>query len=148
MSIKGRSRALVREGGRAGEWAGAQSHALSLSPSRTLVTPYCKRIHPGRRTTRGRGFPSLVFPPCAPSRVDPSGLGHTATIYSSVQGPPGVETPTPLYLSHNIVKTLLQLWEQIWNFYLSSPKCNICSQIHESMSCWVCYWLEVHTRSS
>jgi hypothetical protein len=34
------------------------------------------------------------FPPCVPSRADPSGLGHTATIYSSVQGPPGVETPT------------------------------------------------------
>jgi hypothetical protein len=66
----------------------------SLTPSRTLVTPYCKRIRPGRRTTRGRSFPSLVFPPCAPSRADPSGLGHEATIHSSVQGPPGVETPT------------------------------------------------------
>jgi hypothetical protein len=30
----------------------------------------------------------------SPSRADPSGLGHAATIYSSVQGPPGVETPT------------------------------------------------------
>jgi hypothetical protein len=29
-----------------------------------------------------------LFPPCVPSRVDPSGLGHTAAIYSSVQGPP------------------------------------------------------------
>jgi hypothetical protein len=28
------------------------------------------------------------------SRADPSGLGHAATIYSSVQGPPGLETPT------------------------------------------------------
>jgi hypothetical protein len=34
------------------------------------------------------------FPPCVQSRADPSGLGHEATIYSSVQGPPGVETPT------------------------------------------------------
>jgi hypothetical protein len=34
---------------------------LSPSPSRTLVTPYCKRIHPGRRTTRSRSFPLLVF---------------------------------------------------------------------------------------
>jgi hypothetical protein len=33
-------------------------------------------------------------PPCVPSRTDPSGLRHAATIYSSVQGPPGVETPT------------------------------------------------------
>jgi hypothetical protein len=70
-------------GGRAGGRADGQ--ALSLSPSRTLVTPYCKRIHPGRRTTRSRGFP----PPCVPSRADPSGLEHAATIYSSVQGPPG-----------------------------------------------------------
>jgi hypothetical protein len=36
----------------------------------------------------------LFFPPCVPSRTDPSGLGHAATIYSSVQGPPRVETPT------------------------------------------------------
>jgi hypothetical protein len=35
------------------------------------------------------------FPPlCVLPRANPSGLGHTATIYSSVQGPPGVETPT------------------------------------------------------
>jgi hypothetical protein len=40
-------------------------------------------------------FPFAVFPPLrVPSRADPSGLGHAATIYSSVQGPPGVETPT------------------------------------------------------
>jgi hypothetical protein len=37
--------------------------------------------------------PSFV-PPCVSSRADPSGLGHVATIYSSVQGPPEVETPT------------------------------------------------------
>jgi hypothetical protein len=66
-SIKGRSRALVREGGRAGERAGGQS--LSLSPSRTLVTHYCKRIRPGRRTTRRPRFPLAVFPPlCSISR--------------------------------------------------------------------------------
>jgi hypothetical protein len=35
-----------------------------------------------------------LFTPCAPSRADPSGLGHTATIYLSVQRPLGVETPT------------------------------------------------------
>ena len=71
------------------------SLSLSLSPSRTLVTPYCKRIRPGRRITRA-AVPSFV-PPCVPSRADPSGLGHAATIYSSVQGPPGVETPTNKY---------------------------------------------------
>jgi hypothetical protein len=30
---------------------GPTHKALSLSPTRTLVTPYCKRIRPGRRTT-------------------------------------------------------------------------------------------------
>jgi hypothetical protein len=46
------------------------------------------------------GFPFYAcLPPAfshlrAPSRADPFGLGHAATIYSSVQGPPGVETPT------------------------------------------------------
>jgi hypothetical protein len=41
---------------------------LSLSPTRMLVTPYCKRIRPGRRTTRGRGFPLLFSPLCSVSR--------------------------------------------------------------------------------
>jgi hypothetical protein len=75
--------------------------SLSLPPTWTLVTPYCKRTRPGRETnTKAAGFPfyarlPLAFPPLrAPSRADPSGLGHAATIYSSVQGPPGVETPT------------------------------------------------------
>jgi hypothetical protein len=36
----------------------------------------------------------LLSPLRAPSRADPSGLGHAATIYSSVQGHPGFETPT------------------------------------------------------
>jgi hypothetical protein len=40
-----------------------QPNAPPLSPSRRLVTPYYKRIHPGRRTTRGRGFPLAVCPP-------------------------------------------------------------------------------------
>jgi hypothetical protein len=68
---------------------------LSLPPTRTLVTPYCKRTRPGRGTnTKAAGFPfyaclPLVSPLRAPSRADPSGLGHAATIYSSVQGPRG-----------------------------------------------------------
>jgi hypothetical protein len=41
---------------------------VSLSPSRTLVTPYCKRIRPGRRTTRGHSFPLLFSPVCSVSR--------------------------------------------------------------------------------
>jgi hypothetical protein len=39
-------------------------------------------------------LPSASSPLRALSRADPSGLGHAATIYSSVQGPPGFETPT------------------------------------------------------
>jgi hypothetical protein len=38
------------------------SLSLSLSPSRTLVTPYCKCIRPGHRTTRRSRFPLAVFP--------------------------------------------------------------------------------------
>jgi hypothetical protein len=52
------------------------------------------QAHPpwAQDNTRSR-FP-LLFLLCVPSRADPSGLGHAATIYSSVQGLPGVETPT------------------------------------------------------
>jgi hypothetical protein len=39
-------------------------------------------------------LPPASSPLRAPSRADPSGLGHAATIYSSIQGPPGFETPT------------------------------------------------------
>jgi hypothetical protein len=72
----------------------SDSLSLSHSPSRTLVTPYCKRTRPGRRTTRRPQVPLLLFSPLrAPSRADPSGLGHATAINSSVQGPPRVETP-------------------------------------------------------
>jgi hypothetical protein len=41
------------------------------------------------------GFPFAVSPPFVLRLArDPSGLGHAATIYSSVQGPSGVKTPT------------------------------------------------------
>jgi hypothetical protein len=87
--------------GRAGEGRDDTRIGLSLSPTRTLVIPYCKRTRPRRGTnTKAAGFPFYAcLPPAlsplrAPSRADPSGLGHAATIYSSVQGPPGFETPT------------------------------------------------------
>jgi phosphoribosylcarboxyaminoimidazole (NCAIR) mutase len=51
-------------------------------------------------------IPSFV-PPCVPSRVDPSELGHAATIYSSVQGPPGVETPTNTLLIYKTENNIL-----------------------------------------
>jgi hypothetical protein len=68
---------------------------LSLSLSLVNACNPLLQAHPpwAQDNTRPR-FPLTVFPPCVPSRADPSGLGHAATIYSSVQGPPGVETPT------------------------------------------------------
>jgi hypothetical protein len=64
------------QGSRTGGWPRGRtgrraqgSCPLSFSPSRTLVTPYCKRIRPGRRTTRRPRFPLTVFPPlCSVSR--------------------------------------------------------------------------------
>jgi hypothetical protein len=56
MKVQGPHTGGGRAGGRADE------QALSLSPSRTLVTPYCKRIHLGRRITRAAvPFFPLVF---------------------------------------------------------------------------------------
>jgi hypothetical protein len=62
---------------------------LSLSLSLTNACNPLLQVHPpwAQDNTRPR-FP-LLFPPCVPSHTDPSGLGHAATIYSSVQGPPG-----------------------------------------------------------
>jgi hypothetical protein len=80
---------------------GTARAGLSLPPTRTLVTPYCKRTRPRRGTnTKAAGFPfyaclPLVFPLRAPSRADPSGLGHATIIYSSVQGPPGSKRRQP-----------------------------------------------------
>jgi hypothetical protein len=78
-SIKGRSRAFMREG-RAGEGADEPAHSLSLS--RTLVTPIAS-TPPWRGATRAVLSP-LVF------RLAPTHLGWDAQrqIYSSVQGPP------------------------------------------------------------
>jgi hypothetical protein len=71
--------------------------ALSLSHSRANACNPLLQAHPaalGAGQHEGHGFPSLFSPLCVSSHADPSGLGHAATIYSSVQGPPGVETPT------------------------------------------------------
>jgi hypothetical protein len=71
--------------GRAGERADEQAHPLSLA---NACNPYYERI-PLRRITRAT-FSSLVF------HLAPTHLGWDTQreIYSSVQGPPGVETPT------------------------------------------------------
>ncbi len=66
--------------------------ALALSHA-NACNPLLQAHPPWAQDNTSRGSLSFV-PPCVPSRADPSGLGHAATIYSSVQGPPGVETPT------------------------------------------------------
>jgi hypothetical protein len=70
-SIKGRSRALMREDGHAGGRADEQARSLSLP---NACNPYCKRIPMAQDNT------SRVLPPCVPSRANPSGLGHATTI--------------------------------------------------------------------
>jgi hypothetical protein len=69
-SIKGRSRASMRRVAR----EDGLTNRLALSPSRTLVTPTTS-ASPWHRITR-----ATVFPPCVPSRANPSRLGHAATI--------------------------------------------------------------------
>jgi hypothetical protein len=59
------------------------SHANACNP---LLQAHPSALGAGQH--EGRGFPLLFSPLCVPSRADPSGLGHVATIYSSVQGPP------------------------------------------------------------
>jgi hypothetical protein len=78
--IKGRSRALVKKGwprGRTGRRIRlplSLSLSLSLSPTRTLVTPYCKRIHPSWAQDNTK---AAVSPYCSPpfvSRLAPTHL--------------------------------------------------------------------------
>jgi hypothetical protein len=72
--------------------------SLSLPPTRTLVTPYCKRTRPGRRTTRRprvSPFACLLFPPfmlcLAPTHL---GWDMRRQFTRRSRDPPGVETPT------------------------------------------------------
>jgi hypothetical protein len=67
--------------------------ALSLSPSRTLVTPTASAF-PVVQDNTSRGFSPLVF------HLAPTHLGWDTQrqFYSSVQGPPGFETPTNQFM--------------------------------------------------
>jgi hypothetical protein len=78
-SIKRRSRALMREGRRAGGQADEPAHTLSLSLA-NACNPYCKRIPPWRRITRAAVFPPFVFH-LAPTHL---GWGTQRQFYSSV----------------------------------------------------------------
>jgi hypothetical protein len=92
--IKERSRASMREVAREDGLTNRLAH--SLSPSRTLVTPTAS-ASPWSKITRATVFP-LVF------HLAPTHLGWDTQrqFYSSVQGPPEVETPTPSYLMRTI----------------------------------------------
>jgi hypothetical protein len=105
VPIKGRTRALLQGVGRAGK-DGTGARVRPLAPSRVDACNPLLQAHPtwARDKHEGRGIstsharlPPAASPLRAPSRADPSGLGHAATIYSSIQGPPGLETPTDTY---------------------------------------------------
>jgi hypothetical protein len=86
---------LVARGGRGGACRPlAPSHADACNPLLQAHPTWARDKHEGRGFPLLRLSPSGFSPLHAPSRADPSGLGHAATIYSSVQGSPGVETPT------------------------------------------------------
>jgi hypothetical protein len=68
----------MREG-RAGGRADEQAHSLSLA---NACNPYYECIPLAQDNT------SRVFPPCVPSRANPSGLGHAATILFVSPGTP------------------------------------------------------------
>jgi hypothetical protein len=73
-------------------WEDGLADSLSLSLSLADACNPLLQAHPtwARDNMEAAGFPFAVFSPLrVPSRADPSALGHAATIYSSVQGPPG-----------------------------------------------------------
>jgi hypothetical protein len=120
MPIKGRSRALVREG-----WPrGRTGRRIRLSQA-NACNPLLQ-AHPtwAQGNTKAAGFPLCLFssPPLrAPSCADPSGLGHTATIYSSVQGSPRVKTPTVGAPSRGLLRVDEQLPVKLQMVSLQQP---------------------------
>jgi hypothetical protein len=78
-SIKGRSRASIRRVAREDGLTNRLALSLSLA---NACNPYCKRIPLAQDNT------SHDFPPCVPSRANPSGLGHAATILLVGPGTP------------------------------------------------------------
>jgi hypothetical protein len=79
---------------------------LSLSPSRTLVTPYCKRIHHGHRITRAAvpSFSPLVFH-LAPTHLGWDTQRQFTRRSKDPSGSKCRQVVTPLLISPNIWST-------------------------------------------
>jgi hypothetical protein len=90
-SIKGRSRALVREGGRAGGRADGQSLSLSLSLA-NACNPLLQAHPPWALDNTSRGSP-FCSPLCSVPRR-PIWAGTRSDNLLVGPGTPGVETPT------------------------------------------------------
>jgi hypothetical protein len=78
--------------------------ALSLSPTRTLVTPYCKRIYPPwvQDNTKATVSPYCSPPLCSVSRRPIWAGTHSDNLLVG-PGTPGVKTPTKLYSKLNFL---------------------------------------------
>ena len=94
-SIKGRARALIQ---------GVVARD-TLSPSRTLVTPTASAPTLAQDNT-SRGPPPLFVFHLAPTYL---AWGTQRQFYSSVQGPPGVETPIVGALGRGLLRVDEQL---------------------------------------
>jgi hypothetical protein len=72
------------------------------------------------KNTKAAGFPPPSFAPAAlssplraPSRADPSGLGHAATFHSSAQGPPPVSKRRQFYFVAFMLFHYVSLWKTL-----------------------------------
>jgi hypothetical protein len=115
MPIKGRTRALLQRVGRAGKDGTALAQGRSLPPAWTLVTPYCKRIQPGRgANTKAAGS---TFHACLPpaASLPPSCSASRRPIWAGARGDDLLVGPgTPRVSKHR------QLFiDDIYNYFPS-----------------------------
>jgi hypothetical protein len=86
-----------------------------LPPSRADACNPLLQAHPTRARDKHEGrristsHARLLSPLRAPSRADPSGLGHAATVYSSAQGPPRSQNTDIWGVTRSSVEDLLRL---------------------------------------
>jgi hypothetical protein len=107
----------------------APSHADACNPLLQAHPTWAQDKH------EGRGFPLYaclhVSPLRAPSRADPSRLGHAATIYSSVQGHPGSKRRQILSADFTefVVAALLEMEVSGRNFILALEMIYVCTSL-------------------